>query len=227
MSRRDLETLYGNRFAGSLEYRELVWATIVRHFFQRLIEPGATVLDLGGGYCHFINNVTCARKYVIDLNPTAQRAAAAGVTVLLQDSAQPWPVAPASVDVVFTSNFLEHLPAKTDVEMTIANVRAALRPGGRLIAMGPNIKFLPGEYWDFWDHALPITERSLAELLAGQGFVLERVEPRFLPYSMVAASRYPLFAVRAYLKMKWLWPLAGRQFLVIGRRPLRESSTPD
>lgn len=183
------------------------------------MDTGATVHDLGSGYCQFINNVVCACKYAIDLNPTAQRVAGEGVTPLLLDSAQPWPVEPASVDVVFTSNFLEHLPNKTDVEKTVANAIAALKPGGRFVAMGPNIRFLASSYWDFRDHHIPISDRSLAELLAGQGFVVERIEPKFLPYSMVDAPRYPLFLLRVYLHWRWLWRVAGRQFLVIGRKP--------
>jgi hypothetical protein len=35
------------------------------------------------------------------------------------------------------------------------------KPGGRLICLGPNIRALPGAYWDFWG-SLPAADRSLA-----------------------------------------------------------------
>jgi hypothetical protein len=41
---------------------------------------------------------------------------------------------------------------------------------------------------------------------------------RFLPYSMVNAPQYPLAFLRAYLAMPFLWPLFGKQFLVIAER---------
>jgi hypothetical protein len=46
--------------------------------------------------------------------------------------------------------------------------------------MGSNIKYLPEMYWDFWDHYLPLTERSLQEVLELVGFKVERCIPKFL-----------------------------------------------
>ena len=36
------------------------------------------VLDLGCGYGEFINNVSCTKKFAMDLNPTARRGAPGG-----------------------------------------------------------------------------------------------------------------------------------------------------
>src|SRR5258706_16479280 len=87
-----------------------------------------------------------------------------------------------ALDVVFTSNFLEHLPHKDAIRRTLLEVYRCLKPGGRFIAMGPNIKYVPGEYWDFFDHYVPLTELSLAEGLSNCGFGIERKVGRFLPY---------------------------------------------
>jgi predicted SAM-dependent methyltransferase len=56
------------------------------------------------------------------------------------------------LDVIFTSNFFEHLVSKQALSQTILQAKKCLVPGGRLIAMGPNIRFVGGAYWDFWDH---------------------------------------------------------------------------
>ena len=84
--------------------------------------------------------------------------------------------------------------------------------------MGPNIKFVQGAYWDFWDHFLCLTELSLAEALANNGYNIRRMIPRFLPYTTVNQPAFPMAFVRAYVRMPWIWPLWGRQFLVVAER---------
>jgi hypothetical protein len=93
-----------------------------------------------------------------------------------------------------------------------------LAPGGQPIAMGPNIKFLPGRYWDFWDHYVPLTELSLMEALTTRGFTMIEIEDRFLPYTMAAGPRYPLIFLRAYLRLRPAWKVFGRQFLAVASK---------
>ena len=88
----------------------------------------------------------------------------------------------------------------------------------RLIAMGANIKHVPGLYWDFWDHQVPFTENSLSEGLRVNGFSIDLCVGRFLPYTMSSERRYPLVFVKLYLALPFLWRLFGRQFLVIARK---------
>jgi len=54
------------------------------------------------------------------------------------------------------------------------------------VAMGPNIKYLSGLYWDFWDHYIPLTEASLKEALVVRGFTVDECFGRFLPYTMAS-----------------------------------------
>jgi hypothetical protein len=93
-----------------------------------------------------------------------------------------------------------------------------LKQGGLIVCLGPNIKYVRGAYWDFWDHIVPITEAGLAELLMLKGFSIQLKIPRFLPFSMSTGRTPPLFLVRLYLKLPVVWPLFGKQFLVIGRK---------
>ncbi len=215
---RELQSIYEHRFTALRQYRDEVWRVLAGEFFQRYVRPDAAVLDLGCGYGEFINHIRAGRKYGMDLNPRSPEFLAPGVTFLAQDCSQRWALPDASLDVVFTSNFFEHLPDKLSLRNTLREAHRCLRPGGRLIAMGPNIKFVPGAYWDFWDHFLCLTERSLAEGLENNGYRVTESVARFLPYSMVDAPRYPVALLRLYLAVPLFWRLFGKQFLVVAEK---------
>jgi SAM-dependent methyltransferase len=214
----ELQRIYDTRFAGKTEYRTQVWQVLVSYFGQWFPANGS-VLDLGAGYCEFINNAPAGEKYAMDLNPDVRKRAAAGINVLEQDCSDVWPLPESTLDAVFTSNFLEHLPNKPAVSLTLQNALRCLKPGGRFIAMGPNIKYVPGAYWDFFDHYVALTELSLAEALSNCGFEIEKSVARFLPYTMSQGREYPIWMLRTYLSLPAAWPLFGKQFLVIAKKP--------
>jgi SAM-dependent methyltransferase len=215
---QEVQTIYSQRFAASKAYRARVWKVLTSEFLPRWIVPGGAVLDLGCGYGEFINQVSAREKYGMDLNPDSARMLAPGIRFLQQDCSELWPLPENSLDVVFTSNFFEHLPDKATLGRTIEQARRCLKPGGRLMALGPNIKYVPGAYWDFWDHYLPLTETSLSEGLEHRGFRIEECFGRFLPYTMVNTRQYPMFFLRLYLKTPVVWPFFGKQFFVIAAK---------
>jgi SAM-dependent methyltransferase len=214
----DLSAEYELRFAPYIAYREQVWKVLLKSFFQRLVPVDGTVLDLGSGWGEFIRNVNARRRIALDLNPDAPQRVGGSVETLVHDCAKVWPLESSSVDVVFTSNFFEHLPDKDALRRTILEAHRCLKPDGRLICLGPNIRYLPGDYWDFWDHYVPLTERSLVEILRLSGFGIERTIGRFLPYSMSQGFTPPIVLVKMYLYCPFLWPFFGKQFLVIARK---------
>jgi SAM-dependent methyltransferase len=214
----ELQRIYNTRFSGKTEYRTQVWRILAPYFSQWFSSAGA-VLDLGAGYCEFINNTTAKVRYAMDLNPDVHERAQPGVIILQQDCSEPWPLPEGELDAVFTSNFLEHLPNKAAVRTVMENAFRCLKPGGRFIAMGPNIKYVPGAYWDFFDHYVELTEMSMAEGLSNCGFEIEKQVGRFLPYTMSHGRQYPSWVLRVYLALPMAWPLFGKQFLVVGQKP--------
>ncbi len=104
------------------------------------------------------------------------------------------------------------------MEQTLREAYRCLNATGLIILLGPNIKYSPGAYWDFWDHFIPLTELSLCELLRMEKFSIQSCIPRFMPYSMSTGSRPPLLFLKMYLKIPILWPLFGKQFLVVGKK---------
>jgi SAM-dependent methyltransferase len=214
----DLSRIYAQRFQANLEYRKKVWQILVGDFFSKFIPKHASVLDLGCGYGEFINTIEATKRLAMDLNPDAPRFLNKEITFLHQDCSQPWPEVAQSLDTIFTSNFFEHLPDKTSLARTLDQIHRALKPGGCLIAMGPNIRIVPSAYWDFWDHYIPLTERSLGEALENRNFRIIKSHARFLPYTMAGKKPAAPFLIRTYLKLSIAWRFLGQQFLIIAEK---------
>jgi SAM-dependent methyltransferase len=213
-----LKRMYRHRFGeAEIRRKEVLWRTVCGSFLQRYVDPAGTVLDLGAGSCEFINHIEAKRKIAVDLNPDT-KLLARDAEVLLLPSTDLSPVESNSVDVVFTSNFFEHLHTTAELLATLSECRRILVPGGRLVVVMPNIRYVPGRFWDYLDHHLPLTHLSLTEALVMNGFATERVVPRFLPYT-VKGTRLPVAAplIQLYLRLPIVWPLFGRQMLVIAR----------
>lgn len=215
----ELQAEYQNRFESSDSYRDAVWKILCNDFFSKYIPETSVLLDLGAGWGEFSRNIKAARKYAMDLNPDCGRRVSGSSTFLLQDCSTTWPLENGVLDVVFTSNFLEHLPSKDLIDRTLREAHRCLKPGGKIICLGPNVKFVPGSYWDYWDHFTPITEESMAEALSLKGFKLSNKIDRFLPYTMSGGKNPPLLAVKLYLKLPFVWPFFGKQFLVMAVKP--------
>lgn len=214
-----LQEEYQKRFELNAQYRDSVWQVLCRNFFSNYINSDATILDLGAGWGEFSRNIAASKKYAMDLNPDCGARVRGHAEFLLQDCSNAWPLETGALDAVFTSNFLEHLPDKAAIELTLREAYRCLRPGGKLICVGPNIRYIPGEYWDYWDHYVPITDKSLAEVLSLNGFRINEIVPRFLPYTMSGGRNPPLIAVKTYLKLPIFWPVFGKQFFIVAEKP--------
>jgi SAM-dependent methyltransferase len=215
-----LEATYEQRFSvAERRDKQVLWNTLVDEVFQQYVPVDGSVVDLGAGFCEFTNAIRASRRIAVDLNPATVLAADAGIEVLLTSSDDLAAIEDESVDTVFSSNFFEHLPTKQSLLDTLAEAHRILRPGGTVVVLMPNIRYLPGAYWDYLDHHLPLTHLSLVEALRLRGFEETRVEPRFLPYT-VKDSKFPVRAglVRAYLRCRPAWRVLGKQMLVVGRR---------
>jgi SAM-dependent methyltransferase len=218
----ELSELYGNRFdAKARADKARVWSILWQSVFSRWVRPDDTVLDLGAGYCEFINAAVAKRRIAVDLNPDTARLAAPGVEVRNESVADLGFLRDGEVDVAFTSNFFEHLPDKSVLTAAIKATFRVLRPGGTFIVMGPNIRFLPHLYWDYYDHHIALSDRSVAEALTMCGFQLRHVEPRFMPYTVKTMLPQWGWLIRGYLALRpFSSTLLGKQFLVVATKPV-------
>jgi SAM-dependent methyltransferase len=216
----DLEKLYEVRFPErELRARDRIWQVLCNDFFSQYVRPTDTVVDLACGYGEFINNIRAAQRIALDVNPGARRHLHEDVTFFNQSCEHLQCLADESVDVVFESNLFEHFPTKDVLTQVVRGVRTKLRPGGRLIMMQPNIRYVGGAYWDFYDHFIPLTHLSCAELLHNCEFTIERMIPRFLPYTTKSALPQHPALVALYLRLPLVWRVLGKQFLIVAVKP--------
>lgn len=215
---RLLADLYRNRFTGrDLEFKERMWSVLCERVFQRYVSSTDTLLDLGAGSCQLINAIRAGQKIAVDVNPDTARFARDARFVQASGTDMS-AISSGCVDVVMCSNFLEHLPDKGAVLQTLRECHRVLRAGGTLLILQPNVRYLPGRFWDYFDHHTPLTHLSVVEALGITGFVPTHVVPRFLPYT-VKETRLPRSTVllRAYLRLPVLWPIFGRQMLIVAK----------
>ncbi|MEG4043181.1 methyltransferase domain-containing protein [Microcoleus sp. Pol17_C1] len=211
-----LKKLYANRFdSRQLQAKVALWKVLIDEFLQEYVPPESTVLDIGGGYCEFINQIVAQKKYLIDLNPDSKLLAHPDVKVLNIDvlSFDEKSALSEQFDRIFISNFFEHLRNKEELIQIISFCFEALKPGGSLLVVQPNFKYSFKEYYDFIDHQLPITHLSLQELLQTVGFEIDLIIPRFLPFSTKGRPASP-WLLKVYLKLPFLWRLLGGQMFV-------------
>jgi len=193
--------------------REVVW-TVIAEYVRRWVPKDARVLEIGAGYCCWINALSGTRRVAVDAWPEVARHAAPGVEAVVLDlSTGLTQFADESFDLVLASNVIEHFEPDAAASLIAETVRL-LRRGGRVIVMQPNFRYAYRHYFDDYTHRSTFTHVSLANLLRSKGLRMLRVEPRFLPYSM-RESRLTVkpWLVRAYLRSP-IRPLAGQMLLV-------------
>jgi len=198
--------------------RAVVWKVVAEHL-SIWVPAGARVLEIGAGYCAWINNVVAARRVAVDIWSDVVRHADHGVEALVLDASCDLPtLGEAAFDVVLASNILEHFEPGVTASV-VDDVSRVLKPGGRFIIIQPNFRYAAKHYFDDYTHRSVFTDVSLPNLLRAHGFAIDRVDPRFLPYSM-RGTKLPIrpWTVRAYLWSPFR-PMAG-QMLVIAHRGL-------
>jgi SAM-dependent methyltransferase len=212
---RLLPELYDARFdEREVSAKDAVWREIVR-FLDRYIEHDAPILDVACDRGHFIRWVQGAERWATDIRdmrsdlPDGVRFVQASGLELADH------VPNSYFGTVFMSNYLEHLESSDAVIDQLRVVRELLRPGGRALVLQPNIRLVGPRYWDFIDHKVALTERSLLEAAELADLHTVDLITRFLPYS--TKGRLPTDArlVRAYLRFRPAWWLLGRQTLLV------------
>jgi SAM-dependent methyltransferase len=197
-----------------LDGRAGIWREIACYVLKDA--PDAqTVVELGAGYCDFINNVPAPTRFAFDMNPDMARFAAPGVKLHVGDCRGLPGIVDGSVDLLFASNFLEHFTVG-EAAALLRDAYRVLRAGGRIALIQPNHLRCPEHYWDDPTHKTAFDHQSLPGLLAQNGFRVLRMVPGLLPFSMKSRlPKIPLL-VRWYLRSP-IRPLAAQMYAVAER----------
>lgn len=221
MHQKQLEQLYRQRFNSFERIRKRqLWNILCQEYLQQFVGKTDTVVDLGAGSCEFINAIKCKERIAIDGNRQLLRAADKGVRVLLGDIRRVKKLlGRQGADVMFVSNVLEHLDSKEEVFKLLIDIYESLRPKGKLLILQPDIYLAGDSYWDFFDHKLPLTTKSVVEVVEAAGFKIIHLHSPFLPYTTKTKylPMYP-WLLRLYLKLKPMHRFLGKQFLVVGQK---------
>lgn len=195
--------------------RPIVWREVVR-YLKPWIAGRARVLEIGAGYCSFINEISAKERTAMDQDPLVKEYAHEGINVVVSDLREGLKdIGP--FDLVLASNLFEHFTTE-EFELLIKSVKEVLVSGGRLIAIQPNFRFAFREYFDDYTHKKIFTDEGLCGALEAEGFRIVRREARFLPFSLKSSpglmpeSLLPLI-VRLYLASPWR-PKAGQMLIV-------------
>ena len=208
-----LQDLYNNRFSDEEKRKKNgTWIEICNYINRQFGNGTGLVVDVAAGYCDFINNYIAdenAKRFAIDANPDVTKFVNDDVTAIcggidgLKNHFEE-----NSVQMFFMSNFLEHI-TKDQIRTLLKDEYDLLMSGGMVMILTPNIKYVGGKYWDFFDHITSITDNCLIEEMETLGYTLVRNIPRFLPYTTKSKLPQAQWIVRLYLKMM---PLSGRFF---------------
>lgn len=211
------DNYYKSRYVWN-DDRKVVWKEIVR-FLSKYVPKEGTVLDIGAGYCDFINNVDAKNRIALDYSPDLRKYANNGIEQINSSVTDMSKVTSNTVDVVFASNLFEHL-TDADLEITMGEVKRVLKKGGRLILMQPNYRLAYKTYFDDHTHKKVFSDTSLETFLLSFDMEIELKKAKFLPFSLKSRpSIIPVlpWVIRAYINSPWK-PFAG-QMLFVAKLP--------
>jgi SAM-dependent methyltransferase len=205
--------LRGNRV------RTIVWKELARYFDSYYLKRDS-ILEIGPGYCDFINKADFRIKVAVDISPEITKWASSDVITIVGQIPADYNL-DYNFDVIVCSNFFEHLD-DFEFKSVLEFCFKALKPGGRMIIMQPNFSFCYKRYFDDYTHKKIFTNVSMRSHLLDHGFSILKEIPKFMPYSMDVVPKFiPLLVLKWTLRIYILSPLKprGGQMFFVASKP--------
>ena len=199
--------------------REILWRTLVQHYFQPQIAGDDCVLELGAGYGHFINNVRARRRIAQDQWPDFPKHLSEGIESHVGAVDDLSFLDDHSIDFVFASNLFEHV-SQERFASALEQLRRKLNPSGTITLLQPNYRYAFRDYFDDYTHITVYSHLSLCDFLQANSYEVITCKPRFMPLTLKSRLKVSPSLIRLYL-MSPVKPL-GKQML-IRARPLPEA----
>jgi ubiquinone/menaquinone biosynthesis C-methylase UbiE len=201
---------YSARFS-YVPKRDSVWS-VIASYLQGLFSHGEKVLEIGAGYCAWINNVKASEKHALDIYPDFAKYGSKELHAHVGNCDNLSQFKTNEFDSVLASNLLEHLSDDALVK-TCEEVFRILKPGGKFIVIQPNFSISYRNYFDDYTHMKVFTHISLPDFLCTFGFNVLAVQPRFMPFSFKKGIPVWPWLVHFYLRLPYR-PFAGQMLIV-------------
>ena len=208
-----------NYFDSRLKFdrkRRILWSALWEFSLKATMKNCSAILELGAGWCDFINSATAERRIALDLWPGVVDAAAPGVESHVGSAENLDFLGDESIDAVLASNLLEHLTHE-QCDRLLSEASRVLIPGGKLILIQPNYRLTYKRYFDDFTHVTAWSEVSLADFLTSRGWTLERVHARYMPFSVKSSIPVSRLLIRCYLASP-IKPFAGQMMIVAHKK---------
>ena len=205
------KTYFDTRYSYNPD-RIKVWKAICE-YLQKYIDKNASILEIGAGYCDFINQIKASRKVALDIDENAVKYCAKDVE-FLNDNIFNFKYN-QKFDIIFASNFFEHFTI-TELQEIVGNLKTHLNDHGKIILIQPNYYYCYKNYWDDYTHKTVFTHNNLPDFLKEHGFETEVIKKKFLPFSFKSKLPTSYFLTKLYL-ISPVKPLA-KQLLIIAKR---------
>lgn len=212
------EKRWGLDNSASTINRSHTWQILVEKIFQPLVQASDSVLDVGCGRGDFINLINAEKKVGLDADFTNKNWLSKDVKFVEANAKQMDNLSNSEFNIVFTSNFFEHLEQASDLLECLEEIHRVIKKStnSKLIVMMPNMDLVKMKFYDFIDHTLPLNPKSLQEALELSGFKVTNICAKFIPYSAVGSKfTVPKLLIKAYLKLPSFFRFRAGQMLLI------------
>lgn len=210
-----MEKYYATRFQNT-DIRKNAWIEISSYLTKIIpIKKTDVVLDLGAGYCYFINNISCKEKHALDISKYPLLNANKDIKIHIGSCTKMSFLKNNYFDVVFSSNLLEHLTLE-EIFLTLKEVRRILKYSGKFVILVPNYRYCYKEYFDDYTHKTILNHINIKDILESNDFSIQKIIPRFLPFSTNNVKIFNKWLLFLYLRSP-IKPLS-KQMLIIAKK---------
>jgi len=193
-----------------------VWKAI-SEYLQRFISPKDAILEIGAGYCDFINQIQGEKKYAVDIDAHSKLYCNKDISFIkssifdinIQEK----------FNIIFASNFFEHFTIN-EVEVILSKLYNLLHDDGTLILIQPNYYYCYKNYWDDYTHKTVFSHHNLPDLLQANNFKTIFLKKRFIPFSFKSKLPTSYFLTKLYLYSP-IKPF-GKQLLLIAKKHVQK-----
>jgi hypothetical protein len=208
---QNIKDYFNGRLAAEAK-REKTWRYLTKYYFNKKIKSTDLIVEIGAGWCDFINNITCERRYASDIWDGVLTNADSNVKAYVSDASDFAFLKEEKADVIFASNIFEHL-SRDKLDEVIDSILINLNNSGKLIVLQPNFRLNPGRYFDDYTHVSIWTDVSMCAYLEAKGMKIQTCKPKFLP--LTVKSKFPVFGF--LIKLYLIFPIkfqAGQMLII-------------